>query len=74
MAGSHRTFAGRPGPARRKHHAIVYRHGTPSAVSPTSGNRHAVTQLTPLLDETPRIRGVRGRPRHRPGRLLADRG
>jgi transposase len=28
----------------------------------------------PLLDAIPRIRGVRGRPRHRPGRLVADRG
>lgn len=28
----------------------------------------------PLLDAIPRIRGVRGRPRHRPGRLFADRG
>jgi IS5 family transposase len=28
----------------------------------------------PLLDAIPRIRGVRGRPRHRPGRLFDDRG
>lgn len=28
----------------------------------------------PLLDAIPRIRGTRGRPRHRPGRLFADRG
>lgn len=56
----------RPG---SKHHLIVDRHGTPLAVSLTSGNRHNVTQLMPLLDAIPRIRGVRGRPRHRPGRL-----
>ncbi|GAA2271456.1 hypothetical protein GCM10010145_54450 [Streptomyces ruber] len=30
--------------------------------------------MTPLLDAIPRIRGLRGRPRHRPGRLFADRG
>lgn len=32
------------------------------------------TQLIPLLDAIPRIRGVRGRPRNRPRRLFADRG
>lgn len=61
----------RPG---SKHHLIVDRHGTPLVVSLTSGNRHDVTQLMPLLDAMPRIRGLRGRPRHRPGRLFADRG
>ncbi|MEW2574275.1 IS5 family transposase [Streptomyces sp. NPDC047070] len=61
----------RPG---SKHHLIVDRHGTPLIVSLTSGNRHDVTQLMPLLDAIPRIRRVRGRPRHRPGRLFADRG
>ncbi len=61
----------RPG---SKHHLIVDRHGTPLAVSLTSGNRHDVTQLMPLLDAIPRIRGLRGRPRHRPRRLFADRG
>ncbi|HEY9368872.1 IS5 family transposase, partial [Streptomyces sp.] len=57
-----------------KHHLIVDRHGTPLAVSLTGGNRHDVTQLIPLLDAIPRIRGLRGRPRHRPRRLFADRG
>ncbi len=27
-----------------------------------------------MLDAIPRIRGLRGKPRHRPGRLFADRG
>ncbi|MGW8398014.1 IS5 family transposase [Streptomyces lydicus] len=62
---------GRPG---SKHHLIVDRHGTPLAVSLTGGNRHDVTQLMPLLDAIPRIRGLRGGPRHRPRRLFADRG
>ncbi|CAM5742019.1 IS5 family transposase [Streptomyces hirsutus] len=57
-----------------RHYLIVDRHGTPLTVSLTSGNRHDVTQLMPLLDAIPRIRGVRGRPRHRPKRLFADRG
>lgn len=61
----------RPG---SKHHLIVDRHGTPLAVSLTSGNRHDVTQLTPLLDAIPPARGIRGRPHRRPRRLFADRG
>ncbi|WP_416069993.1 IS5 family transposase [Streptomyces sp. ME01-18a] len=59
---------------RAANHPIVDRNGAPLAVSLTSGNRHDVTQLMPLLDAMPRIRGLRGRPRHRPRRLFADRG
>lgn len=61
----------RPG---SKHHLIVDRHGTPLAVTLTGGNRHDVTQLLPLLDAIPSIRGLRGRPRRKPRRLYADRG
>ncbi|MEV5149971.1 IS5 family transposase [Streptomyces sp. NPDC052727] len=61
----------RPG---SKHHLIVDRHGTPLAVTLTGGNRHDVTQLLPLVDAVPSIRGLRGRPRRRPRRLYADRG
>jgi transposase len=53
---------------------IVDACGTPLAASLTGGNRHDVTQLLPLLDAIPRLRGLRGRPRHRPKRLYADRG
>jgi len=53
---------------------IVDRCGTPLAVTLTGGNRHDVTQLLPLLDAIPPIRGLRGRPRCRPRRLFADRG
>lgn len=60
--------------APRKPWQIVGRHGTPLAVTLTGGNRHDVTQLLPLLDVTPPIRGLRGRPRRRPRRLFADRG
>ncbi|QTD95955.1 Transposase DDE domain protein [Streptomyces cyanogenus] len=42
-------------------------------MSLTGGNRHDVTELIPLLDAIPHIRG-RGRPRHRPKRLFGDRG
>lgn len=61
----------RPG---SKHHLIVDRHGTPLAVALTGGNRHDVTQLLPLLDAIPPIRGLCGRPRRKPRRLYADRG
>lgn len=63
----------RPRPGS-KHHLIVDRNGIPLAVTLTGGNRHDVTQLLPLLDAVPPIRGVRGRPRRRPRRLSADRG
>ena len=43
------------------------------AVSITGGNRNGVTQLLPLVDAIPPIRGLVGRPRRRPGQLLADR-
>jgi transposase len=33
-----------------------------------------VTQLIPLLDRVPPVRGKTGRPRHRPDTLVADRG
>ncbi|KOV59555.1 transposase [Streptomyces sp. MMG1121] len=40
----------------------------------TAGNQHDATQLMPLLGAAPRVSGRRGRPRHRPKRLFADRG
>jgi transposase len=40
----------------------------------TGGNRNDVTQLMPLIDAVPPVRGKVGRPRRRPGSLLADRG
>jgi transposase len=43
-------------------------------VTLTGGNRHDVTQLLPLLDAVPPIRGRRGRPRRKPRELFADRG
>ena len=43
-------------------------------MSPTGGNRNDVTQLIPLPDKVPPVRGRVGRPRRRPERLLADRG
>lgn len=52
--GSLWTFARNRAPGS-EHHLIVDRHGTPSAVSLTSGDRHDVTQVMPLLDATPHL-------------------
>jgi transposase len=62
---------GRPG---SKHHLITDGHGTPLAVILTGGNRNDVTQLLPLIDAIPPIRGRVGHPRRRPDSLFADRG
>ena len=40
----------------------------------TGGHRNDVTQLIPLLDAVPPIRGRVGRPRRKPRMLVADRG
>lgn len=48
--------------------------GIPLAVTLTGGNRNDVTQLIPLLEADPPVRGKRGRPRRRPGIVLGDRG
>lgn len=40
----------------------------------TGGNRNDVTQLLPLLQAVPPVRGRPGRPRRRPVRVYADRG
>lgn len=39
----------------------------------TSANRHDVTQLLPLVDAIPPVKGNRGRPMRRPVRVQADR-
>jgi transposase len=48
--------------------------GIPLGVILSGGHRNDVTQLLPLLDTIPPIRGLRGRPRRRPGKVYADRG
>ena len=47
--------------------------GTPLSAILTGANRHDVTQLLPLVEAVPPVRGERGRPRHLPQRLYADR-
>jgi transposase len=47
--------------------------GIPLAATLTGGNRHDVTQLMPLIEAIPPVRGRHGRPRRRPERVYADR-
>ena len=62
------------GRAGSKHHLLVDATGIPLAFSVTGGNRNDVTQLIPLLDRVPAVKGRVGRPRTRPDRVYADRG
>ncbi|MEU4921404.1 IS5 family transposase [Streptomyces parvus] len=62
------------GRAGSKHHVITDGHGTPLAVLLTGGNRNDVTQLMPLLDAIPPVRGRVGHPQRKPDSLFADRG
>ena len=68
--GKNPTDRGRRG---TKHHVLAEGRGVPLAVRTTGANRHDVTQLEPLLDDVPPVRGQRGRPRRAPRRLYADR-
>jgi len=56
-----------------KHHIVTDGQGIPLAFTVTGANRHDVTQLIPLVDAIPPVRGKRGRPKQRPGYLFADR-
>jgi transposase len=47
--------------------------GIPLATTVTGANRHDVTQLLPLIDAIPPVRGKPGRPRKRPKRAQGDR-
>src|SRR5438477_13203842 len=57
-----------------KHHVVTDADGTPLAATLTGANRHDVTQLLPLVDAIPAVRGKVGRPRSRPQRVQGDRG
>ncbi|MFF2075884.1 IS5 family transposase [Kitasatospora sp. NPDC058162] len=57
-----------------KHHLITDATGIPLAATLTGGNRNDVTQLIPLLEAVPPVRGKRGRPRRRPDVVLGDLG
>ena len=57
-----------------KHHLVTDANGIPLACLLTGANAHDVTQLLPLVEAIPAIRGTVGKPRRRPSMLLADRG
>jgi transposase len=57
-----------------KHRMITDAKGVPLACLLAGANRHDVTQLLPLVEAIPPVRGKRGRPRRRPKTLIADRG
>lgn len=48
--------------------------GVPLAIILTPANAHDVTQLIPLVDAIPPVRGKRGRPRRKPDAVQGDRG
>ena len=78
-AGEKRGCATGPSPVDRartgsKHHLLVDATGIPLAWTLTGGNRNDVTQLIPLVERIPPVRGKVGRPRRRPDRVAADRG
>jgi transposase len=47
--------------------------GIPLAATLTGANAHDVTQLIPLVDAIPEVRGKPGRPRKRPQHVQGDR-
>jgi hypothetical protein len=54
-----------------EHHLICDAGGFPLAVTLTGGHRNDITQLIPLVEAPPPIRGRRGRSRRRPRELVA---
>jgi transposase len=69
-SGPNPTDRRKPG---SKHHVITDANGLPLAAILTAANRHDVTQLEPLLDAIPPVRGKRGAPRFKPACVQADR-
>ncbi len=57
-----------------KHHLITDAQGIPLVAILTEANRNDITQLLPLVDGIPPIRGKVGRPKYRPEIVQADRG
>ena len=47
--------------------------GVPLAATLTGANRHDVTQLLPLVDAIPPVRGRPGAPLRKPGEVMGDR-
>ena len=60
--------------AGSKHHVLTDAHGIPLVATLTAANDHDVTQLLPLVDAMPPLRGRPGRPVRRPQLVQGDRG
>ena len=56
-----------------KHHQVVDAGGVPLACTLTAANRHDVTQLIPLIDAIPPVRGKAGAPLRKPKEVMGDR-
>lgn len=57
-----------------KHHVITDAHGIPLAPILTAANRNDITQLLPLIEKIPQVRGKPGPPQHKPHQVQGDRG
>ena len=62
------------GRAGSKHHVLTDLRGAPLVAKVTRANEDDRTQLIPMVDAVPPVRGRAGAPRRRPRYLLADRG
>jgi len=52
---------------------ITEANGLPLAARLSGANRHDITELQPLVEAIPPVRGKRGHPRRRPDRVQGDR-
>jgi transposase len=57
-----------------KHHVLTDAKGIPLSTKLTRANRNDITQLLPLVEGVPPVRGRRGRPKRRPKKVQGDRG
>src|ERR1035438_3326059 len=71
QTGPNPTDRAKPG---SKRHLICDSQGVPLAIQLTGANRNDSQQALSLVDAIPALQGQRGRPRHRPDRVLGDRG
>src|SRR5216683_3306170 len=60
--------------AGSKHHVLTDAHGIPLVALLTAANRNDITQLLPLVDAMPPLRGRPGRPVRKPRLIQGDRG
>jgi transposase len=78
-AGAARGKKTGPNPTDRrkagsKHHILTEARGIPLTAILTAANRHDITQLLPLVDAIPPLRGCPGRPARKPALIQGDRG